>query len=624
VSGFLVAPRHATSGAHEPAWSAMVTRIRDRGYSPTPVLIGADAPWVAMRWGHPNACRHAVSPDGALVLLGTARVDNVDEMRTTAGGGDRLHDADLILAAYARVGPDAIARLVGDFAFVLWDAGRGRLVAARDALGVKRLSWAPMGDGVVFSSTQFPLAATDALDDEYVYSYLTGAPRRATASIWRDVHAVAPGHYHIVERGRQDVQQYWAPGERPSVMPKGERDQVAELRALLKTAVGACLRAEGPVWAELSGGVDSASVYGLADELRAEGLRSQIAGTYSFVDDMAGANEDRFLSAVLSERPVRNERITTTAPFHDDGAAPPMTDEPRVYFVNWARDRHAERLVSGAGGSVILSGGGSDFYLTGTPTYLADLVRSLSVAAALRGAHEHATAYRTSTWKILWAYGLRPLYEGRDARLRRGQAIEWIDAARVAEVRAQQQDAPSDHVTHAAHHARRELRGAAQFFELPLTHPPVEKRYPFFDRRVIDFALGLDPRMLLRSGLTKWALREAIRGAVPEAVRTRRSKGYIDGRTLWALSHHEPLIARLVRGSILADAGWVDRARLEAAVARARSGLVVGSGPLIRVLSLEVWLRVQAGRWPEVAPFVGRVAPENGSPASLSTTTTGA
>jgi hypothetical protein len=95
-------------------------------------------------------------------------------------------------------------------------------------------------------------------------------------------------------------------------------------------------------------------------------------------------------------------------------------------------------------------------------------------------------------------------------------------------------------------------------------------------------------------------LRAVTQGIVPDEVRMRRSKGWIDGRTCWALSHQATLVFRARCETRLRS--WVNVGELRETVASASAGVLAGTMPLMRALSLETWLAVRAGRWSEVVP----------------------
>jgi asparagine synthase (glutamine-hydrolysing) len=129
----------------------------------------------------------------------------------------------------------------------------------------------------------------------------------------------------------------------------------------------------------------------------------------------------------------------------------------------------------------------------------------------------------------------------------------------------------------------------------------LDVRHPFLDRRLVEFGLTLPPELTTRPYAGKWVLREAVRGFVPEPVRTRIGKGTQIERHAWSLTAQRALLLPLVREPILADLGITDRVKLRAAFEAAPvQGQRRGDphAALQQVLAIEAWLQIRAGRWP--------------------------
>jgi asparagine synthase (glutamine-hydrolysing) len=104
--------------------------------------------------------------------------------------------------------------------------------------------------------------------------------------------------------------------------------------------------------------------------------------------------------------------------------------------------------------------------------------------------------------------------------------------------------------------------------------------------------------MRLRAQGRKWILREAMKGVLPEEVRTRRQKGGIDARILWALQQERPLIDALLTDPILGQYGCIDVNAVRHMVENARIGKCENPVQLMSVLGLETWLCARLGAWP--------------------------
>jgi len=218
-----------------------------------------------------------------LAAVADARLDNRAELADAFGlaGPERggVEDCELILRAYERWGEDCPQRLLGDYAFAVWDAGQRSLFCARDAVGARPLYYSPgPGRRFVFASDiDAALAAPgveDDLDEAFVARYLSAANPAASATFFRAVRSLPPGHSIAVNGRAERIRRWWRPEDAPDIRLGSDE---AYRRAFLehyRRAVRDRLDDTGEVGAHLSGGLDSSSIAVLAArELRPSGRR---------------------------------------------------------------------------------------------------------------------------------------------------------------------------------------------------------------------------------------------------------------------------------------------------------------------------------------------------------------
>jgi hypothetical protein len=129
----------------------------------------------------------------------------------------------------------------------------------------------------------------------------------------------------------------------------------------------------------------------------------------------------------------------------------------------------------------------------------------------------------------------------------------------------------------------------------------VSVRHPFLYRPLVEFALGLPPEFCARPHAHKWVLREAMKGIVPELVRTRVLKGGGGDSLPRMFIHQGALLKQLAHDPILADLGLIDARRLQTAVEEAsnrETWRASNWGEIVKTLTIEAWLQVRSGRWP--------------------------
>jgi asparagine synthase (glutamine-hydrolysing) len=548
----------------------------------------------------PPVLRPLTARRSALAAVGDVRLDNrAGLIPHAADVAADASDLEVVLALFEALGERCIPRLVGDFAIALWDGRTGTLVAARDAFGVRPLYHARVDGALLVSSRLEALAEGAAYDEAWVAGFLLGGSTDPERTLWAGRRALPPGGMLVATADGRAVERRW--WDAAAFVPAERTDgaeAAAEFRRLFAEAVRVRLAGPGETWSQLSGGLDSSSVVSMAQAMAAAGQAPPLAGTVTVTDSFSDGDETRFSDAVVRRWDVRNEAVANPWPWQDDGAPPIATDEPRPMFPYWARDRRMCGIVRGAGGRVMLSGQGSDHYLDGPATFAADLLGTGRVREALRAVTLHAVAQRQSFYSGFWRNALHPLLPARLARRDDQQtAPAWVRpefAARAGITAPPPRSRPgriwSDEL--AVY-----LRVLAGHLERGPFTDGMEVRYPFLDRPLAEFCLRLPVEQRIRPGWSKWVLREAMRGILPEEVRTRRGKGGIDSRILWALQREAPRLRWLLRDPLVAQAGWVDAQVLRRSVEAARQGQAENVAHLISVLSLETWLRVRAGAW---------------------------
>jgi asparagine synthase (glutamine-hydrolysing) len=573
--------------------------------SPAAELAGDG--FAAAARAEPDAPRPLLARRGVLLAVGDVRLDNRAEVAAWGGVRQaRASDLELVLGAYVARGTGCLDGLLGDFAFALWDGGRGMLTAMRDPFGVKGLFLAGEGGALLLASRLEALAREDRFDEEWVADFLVGGAAHSERTVWAGVRAVAPGERLAWSGGRLVARRFWRAADFAPAEAVDERAATECFRELLVEAVHVRTDGESGVWSQLSGGMDSSSVVSVAQMLAAAGRGPALAGTVTVVDTLGDGDERRYSDTVVNRWGLRNEQLVDHWAWQDDGAPPAATDEPRSHFPFWARDRALVARVRGAGGRVLLSGQGSDHYLSGSWSYVTDLLAAGRVRMGLRELTRLSVAARQSFWTGLGRHGVFPFLPTA-ARLRFARPHEGVPAwlepdfvrrAGVAErLPAVRQLAAPRGGSRFAHEVATEIGTLPAFVERGPFQEGIEMRYPFLHRPLVEHSLRLPPAMRIRAGTGKYVLREAMRGILPEEVRTRRGKGGIDARLLWAMSREADRLRELLRDPEIARRGWVRADALRAAVEAARQGEVRSLPFLLCSLSLETWLAVRAGRW---------------------------
>jgi asparagine synthase (glutamine-hydrolysing) len=564
------------------------------------------------------------SRDGRHSLVFNGEIYNYAELREELRDAGHVFqsgtDSEVILAAYREWGEDCLSRFNGMWAFAIWDRDTRVLFLARDRFGVKPLYYARPGTSFAFASEIKALVGPHGIPfraaDHAVYEYLVGGTlpsARGGRTFFEGVSALPPGHKALVSRdGLQVVSWYRLPRQAARVPA---RPDVAErYRELFDDAVRIRLRADVPVGSCLSGGVDSSSIVCSVNEfLRKAGTEAAAVGdrqkAFSAVYDMPGPfNERQFIDVVLDATGAEGnyvfpsaERLVTDAPrmvWHQD--------EPfgsTSIFAQWC----VMSAVRQRGVTVLLDGQGADEALAGYRPYAlfaSDLLRSgrwrrgwreLGDLQAIAGAPRsrlvaHALLRQLpESARVLYRerYGDHAGFAGAAAALR----PDFTPATPVR-VEAPPPQSLGDHLTDQLEEyslpnlLRYEDRNSMAF--------SVEARVPFVDYRLIEFAMQEAADVRIHEGWTKWPLRSAMRGRVPESILWRRDKvGFETPEDSWLHRWLED------EPEFFADGALAGR-YLDLSTVRARIAEWMRNGGNSRVvwrwMNIELWLRAWSGR----------------------------
>jgi asparagine synthase (glutamine-hydrolysing) len=553
-----------------------------------------------------------VQRDGG-VCVGFARLDNRAEVeRWTCCESARLTDLELVLRAILRCGTSLIPELLGDFAFVVRLIAPGPVVAACDAFAVKKLYYVWQGGVLAFASRGDALAEGDRYDRQYLAELAGYCQPSPGLCVYAGVTALPAATIALFESGKVTSRPYWSCCDAPPLLLGGQVEAEATdmCRSLLREAVRSRVSG-GVTWAQLSGGLDSSSMVSTAQWLvETEGGAYGLNGTVTYVDHHGtGADERRYSQAVVERFGLRNEIVSDWTVWQEDELGPPRVDQPCALYPFYVRDRRLCTIVRAAGGRVLLTGLGGDELFLGNMFFFADGLTTGTAWASAKEMARRAALGRVSFWELAYKNGFLPLLPGSlQRRLVRGegQLPHWLTRGAINRYGLRSRAAAP--LSYGGHRGRKYAHAlAATVGAIPaklasgVLDDALDVRHPYLYRPLVEFALRLPHWLTVRPHQRKWILREAMRGILPEVVRTRVGKGVLLGLLSWSTKSQRGYLEPLLRDPILAQLGIIDPKKLRAAFAAAQYEHYGASRTFADVqhtLALEAWLQVRSGRWP--------------------------
>lgn len=525
-----------------------------------------------------------------LVLTADARIDNRDELIGILGlpPHAEIGDGDLILRAYERWGEQCSGRLLGDFSFALWDSERQVLLCARDPFGVKPYYYYYRQNQVFcFASKikallclpQVPRVLNEFQLAEYLEPALEGYDK--TKTFYQGIFRLAPGHNMTVTRTQITVRPFWSLDPTYELRLKSDEEYVEAFREVFTEAVRCRLRSPSAVGVMLSGGLDSASVTGVADRILAQGGGSRRLHTFSATaEDGVRCPESPFVSALLRDKQIEHHavRADQVAPFLVDlERVMRSADEPfdgNRHFTS----RILYRTAQEQGVRTVLDGVDGDITLSHCNEYPAYMLRAGNWRSLLREVRGLAKRNKQSAWIALrshvvrnlsprlvvnlwdWLHG-RPWPAWADIevfnpefarRIGLAERLKMLDQEYFAMVSSAREDQwrtlSWGHVPFSMGSYDR----AASLFS-------IEPRHPFLDRRVVDFGLALPMEQKVYQGWSKLILRRAMVGILPEKLCWRTDKPNLHRNFVRAIAILErPLLDKAIWSDLESVGEYLD------------------------------------------------------------------
>ncbi len=503
------------------------------------------------------------SRDGSCVLVADARIDNRAELGLALGiaaaEAAHLPDAAFILAAYEAWGEAAPRRLVGDFAFVLWDQQRRTLFAARDGVGMRVLFYHHSPGQLALATSAHALTLLPEirakLNLQKVAEFLVLLPSQE-GTFYEGILRLPPGHTLTATVDGMRLEQFWSPEPRRLLRLGSDREYEEGFLEVFGEAVRARLRSAGPLAIMASGGLDSSSVAAVAAiQLRAEGRTlptyhaAPRVGFQGAVGRGMVADESGDVEAIARLHPNIDLRIRRTGgrtPFDDIEASFLMTGSPPRNPVNVAWFDGIYAAASAEGFRVMLAGhkGNATISYNGLRS-LPDAVRHGHWTHAWHEACALARATGAGRRDVfrnrVWAPLAPPVLSAMSRRLTGAPPMAAWDSAASA---VNGDFARSIGLAARMQTARRDessvgrlgdidyriaiLRGGADVLDTYSGFRPwfgIETRDPTGDQRVIEYCFSVPGSQYLHDGVTRSLVRRAMAGRLPDQVRNRTTIG---------------------------------------------------------------------------------------------------
>jgi asparagine synthase (glutamine-hydrolysing) len=444
------------------------------------------------------------------------------------------------------------------------------------------------------------------VNDEYVAGYLSMYPKQGLTP-YKNIYAVPPAHFVAARTGKKGSQRFWGLDPTKEIRYRTDHEYEEHFLSLFSEAVRARLRVDAPVWADLSGGLDSSSIVCLADEiLKKEPVQASDLETVSAVFDESSTSDERRFIRLVEEKRGRNGRhftesehpLITGSNFGDFRSIPNPIELFAQYHIAVRKqmcDRGSRVLLSGIGGDELLTAS-----LDPSPE-LADLLINLKLSELNRRLQTWSLALKKPYLEVLIKHSvipslprrLRGLYKRRQ-RAKQISLLEpgFIKSFGLPDVLLGPKDIfgfrlPSSRGQSTAFLSVTDVISPGHL----LVWGPIEISYPFTHRPLVEFLQAIPPTQWIRPGETRSLMRRSLRAYLPAQIAKRKGKGNPTEALLRALNREWPRLRELLRDARVCAAGYVNPATLKTLIEEPDFVRNSENLAVIRICYLELWLR---------------------------------
>lgn len=561
--------------------------------------------------------------DRSLVIVYNGEVYNHLELRPEL---ERLgfifrtkSDTETLLRAYEAWGAKAVERLRGMFAFAIWDERKEELFIARDRLGVKPLYYSHDSKGNFFFGSEIKaLLTAKAVLPELEYraltDYLANHAPSGEMTLFAGIKRLLPGHTLKVKEGRVTVNRYWDVSfERSAEQSRSDEDWIRDWSELFRESVRLRLMSDVPLGMFLSGGIDSSAIAAVMS-----GLVDAPIKTFSVAFAEREANELRYARLVAGR--FRTDHHEVTVPPEEFFAALPKLiwheDEPiahpssvALYFVSKLAAEHVKVVLTGEGSDESLAGYGRYWmtlsnlrigqrYQALTPRTIRNTVEraisGLPVSSRLRHRLRKSFFCVEPTIESMYFDNFAVFPRAMQATLLSPTAKEHLngttdpyrtmssifDSVRSKEMLDRMLYTDTKTYLHELLMKQDQMSMAAS----------IESRVPFLDHKLLEFTAAMPNRMKLRGRTTKYVLRKAMEGVLPDEILSRGKMGFPVPIAKWFRGEFRHLIDEYVLSERSLARGLFEPAAVRNIVDRHMMG-ENHDERLWSLVNLEMWQR---------------------------------
>lgn len=553
--------------------------------------------------------------DSGLVITADARIDNRDDLskKLSIKNNENISDSFFILKAYQKWGENCVKELLGDFAFAIWDKNHDKLFCARDHMGVKQFYYYLSDNAFLFSTeikallkmSEVPLK----LFEKKIAFYLMLIMENKY-TFFENIHSLVPAHYLVIKPNKCKIHCYWKLDPNSKIIFDSDEDYVNKFREIFTEAVRCRLRSAFSIGFELSGGLDSSSIVCMAKNISDN---SNDIHTFSYVFKEFSTVDERYYIEKVATDSINSHYIFAdninpldeidTILWHQE--QPFHTPNIAIIWNLYKKMQENDLRISfcGEGGDAVLMENIFKYFKElSLKSQWFKLIKELFYFSK----HENIGFFKLFKNYILFPLIpkplkdiLKPIYLGLHSTSNNDEFV--LDT--ILSHNLMSKSGGIDYLNQLKWGHWSDTDTVAKYHYVSLTSHPyvldlydrltsafsIETRFPYYDKRLIEFCYAIPTEMKVRYGWSRYIMRIAMNGILPDEIQWRPNKTNFNPIYEKNLLNHDNILEEMIFNDDTFFKGYIDMERLKEIYREYKTGNK-GNNPFAIWLSIVMYL----------------------------------
>ena len=506
-----------------------------------------------MLWTTPESLHEKLpfeDEESGLVITADARIDNRDELSKELDIEDKeeVSDSYFILKSYEKWGEDCPDKLLGDFAFAIWDKNEEKLFCARDHMGVKPFYYYLDDEMFVFGTEIKALFCVPGvpreLNERKVALFLMINTQDKLSTFYDAILNIIPAHSLTISQIKCKIRKYWELNPDYQITLDSDEEYIIMFREIFKKAVKCRLRSAFPIGFELSGGLDSSSIVCMAKKILDENKNFRsILNTYSYIfDDFPQVDERNYIEKITDNNRIKPHYLLGDKISLLEEIETILWYQEQPFFTpNIAIIWNLYKKMKKDNIRILLGGNGGDEIISHGKYYLKELAVTFKWKELINEINELSKHSNKSHFNLFLIYFIFPLIpeflknlvpfgRRKDMFTKDGIFIlnnEFAKRLGGEKYLKELKWVPITKANTAKKYHYLSIMLQQYVLEM-LDHVAsfhlIEPRYPYYDKRLVEFCYAIPTEMKFKFGWDRFIQRAAMADILPHEIQWRHDK----------------------------------------------------------------------------------------------------